>query len=462
MEKNLKMKLFSTETYKNRRNNLKKAVGKGQILFFGNNEAPMNYTDNTFRFRQDSSFLYYFGINLPGLSALIDIDNDQEIIFGREFSMDDIIWIGPHERLASLASKVGVEKTVSPTEIGKYISKNTLHFLPQYRFDNQIFVAELLNQKTNELKPSLELIKAVVAQRSIKTQEEIIEMASAVNITREMHIAAMKATATGKMEYEVVGKILETMHAHNAELSYPVIFSVNGQTLHNHYHGNKMLAGQLAINDSGCETEMGYAGDITRTMPVSGKFTQKQKDIYETVLEMEVASIESLKPNLKYRDVHLLANKILLTNLKSLGLVTGNVEDMLIEGVGGLFMPHGLGHMIGLDVHDMEGLGENYVGYRDGLERSSQLGLKSLRLAKELESGHVITVEPGCYFIPELINKYKSEGKFKEFVNYSKLEEYLDFGGVRIEDNVLITESGYEILGEAIPKTVEEVEETMM
>lgn len=462
MEKNLKMKLFSTETYKNRRNNLKKAVGKGQILFFGNNEAPMNYTDNTFRFRQDSSFLYYFGINLPGLSALIDIDNDQEIIFGREFSMDDIIWIGPHERLASLASKVGVEKTVSPTEIGKYISKNTLHFLPQYRFDNQIFVAELLNQKTNELKPSLELIKAVVAQRSIKTQEEIIEMASAVNITREMHIAAMKATATGKMEYEVVGKILETMHAHNAELSYPVIFSVNGQTLHNHYHGNKMLAGQLAINDSGCETEMGYAGDITRTMPVSGKFTQKQKDIYETVLEMEVASIESLKPNLKYRDVHLLANKILLTNLKSLGLVTGNVEDMLIEGVGGLFMPHGLGHMIGLDVHDMEGLGENYVGYRNGLERSSQLGLKSLRLAKELESGHVITVEPGCYFIPELINKYKSEGKFKEFVNYSKLEEYLDFGGVRIEDNVLITESGYEILGEAIPKTVEEVEETMM
>lgn len=455
------MKLFSTETYKNRRNNLKKAIGKGQILFLGNNEAPMNYTDNTFRFRQDSSFLYYFGINLPGLSALIDIDNDQEIIFGHEFSMDDIIWIGPHERLASLASKVGVEKTISPTEIGKYISKDTLHFLPQYRFDNQIFISEILNQKTNEIKPSLELIKAVVAQRSIKTQEEIIEMASAVNITREMHIAAMKATATGKMEYEVVGKILETMHAHNAELSYPVIFSVNGQTLHNHYHGNKMLAGQLAINDSGCETEMGYAGDITRTMPVSGKFTQKQKDIYETVLEMEVSSIESLKPNLKYRDVHLLANKILLTNLKSLGLVTGNVEDMLTEGVGGLFMPHGLGHMIGLDVHDMEGLGENYVGYRDGLERSSQLGLKSLRLAKELESGHVITVEPGCYFIPELISKYKSEGKFKEFVNYSKLEEYLDFGGVRIEDNVLITESGYEILGEAIPKTVEEVEETM-
>lgn len=455
------MKLFSAETYKNRRNNLKKAIGKGQILFLGNNEAPMNYTDNTFRFRQDSSFLYYFGINLPGLAALIDIDNDQEIVFGHEFSMDDIIWIGPHESLASLAFKVGVEKTISPSEIDNYISKIALHFLPQYRFDNQIFLSELLDQKVSELKPSLTLIHSVIAQRSIKTAEEILQMTEAVNITRQMHITAMKSTSAGKMEYEVVGKILETMHAHNAELSYPVIFSVNGQTLHNHYHGNKMQAGQLAINDSGCETEMGYAGDITRTIPVSGKFTQKQKDIYETVLEMEVSSIENLKPNLKYREVHLHANKILLTNLKSLGLVTGNVEDMLTQGVGGLFMPHGLGHMIGLDVHDMEALGENHVGYREGLERSTQLGLKSLRLAKELEAGHVITVEPGCYFIPELITKYKAEGKFKEFVNYSKLEDYLDFGGVRIEDNVLITESGYEILGEAIPKTIEEVQEIM-
>ncbi|MCF8325482.1 MAG: aminopeptidase P family protein [Leadbetterella sp.] len=455
------MKLFSAETYKNRRNSLKKAIGKGQILFLGNNEAPMNYTDNTFRFRQDSSFLYYFGINLTGLSALIDIDNDQEIIFGHEFSIDDIIWIGPHESLASLALKVGVEKTISPSEINNYISKNALHFLPQYRFDNQIFLSELLDQKVSELKPSLSLIKGVIAQRSIKTAEEILQITEAVNITRQMHITAMKSTSAGKMEYEVVGKILETMHAHNAELSYPVIFSVNGQTLHNHFHGNKMQAGQLAINDSGCETEMGYAGDITRTIPVSGKFTQKQKDIYETVLEMEVSSIENLKTNLKYRDVHLHANKILLTNLKSLGLVTGSVEDMLTQGVGGLFMPHGLGHMIGLDVHDMEALGENHVGYREGLERSTQLGLKSLRLAKELEAGHVITVEPGCYFIPELITKYKAEGKFKEFVNYSKLEDYLDFGGVRIEDNVLITESGYEILGEAIPKTTDEVEEIM-
>jgi Xaa-Pro aminopeptidase len=455
------MKLFSAETYINRRNKLKKAIGNGQILFLGNNEAPMNYTDNTFRFRQDSSFLYYFGINLPGLSALIDIEKDETLIFGHEFTLEDIIWIGKQDSLTNLCNRVGISIVKDPSQLSNHIKSSAVHFLPQYRFDNQIFLGELLRQKTSEFKPSLDLIKAVVAQRSHKTDEEIIQMTEAVNITRQMHLTAMHATSEGKMEYEVVGKILETMHANNAELSYPVIFSVNGQTLHNHYHGNKMQSGQLAINDSGCETEMGYAGDITRTIPVSGKFTQKQKDIYDTVLKMEVSSIESLRPGLKYKDVHLAANKLMFENFQSLGLVNGNVDDMLHEGVGGLFMPHGLGHMIGLDVHDMEGLGENYVGYREGLERSTQLGLKSLRMAKELEPGHVITVEPGCYFIPELIHKYKSEGKFKEFVNYSKLEEYLDFGGVRIEDNVLITETGHQILGEAIPKTAAEVEEVM-
>ena len=455
------MKLFSAETYRNRRETLKKAIGKGQIFFLGNHEAPMNYTDNTYRFRQDSSFLYYFGINLLGLSALIDIENNKEIIFGEEYTIDDIIWIGQQESLKSLAEKIGINNVISPSEINKYIQKTNLHFLPQYRFDNQILLGDLLGQKPSELQPSHALIHAVIDQRSIKTNEEIEEMTLAVNITRQMHIAAMIATKEGKMEYEVVGKILETMRAHNAELSYPVIFSINGQTLHNHYHGNEMLAGRLAINDSGCETEMGYAGDITRTIPVSGKFTSKQKDIYETVLSMEVLAIESLKPNLMYKDVHLSSNKILLENLKSLGLVNGNVEDMVAQGVGGLFMPHGLGHMIGMDVHDMEGLGENYVGYREGMERSTQLGLKSLRMAKELAAGHVITVEPGCYFIPELISKFKAEGKFKEYVNYSKLEEYLDFGGIRIEDNILITENGYQILGEPIPKTVAEVESVM-
>lgn len=454
------MKLFSTQTYINRRAKLKELVKSGQILLLGNNESPMNYTDNTYRFKQDSSFLYFFGINLPGLSAIIDLEKNTETIFGKEYAIEDIIWIGNQESLASLAIKVGVNTVEKPLKLASNITKN-VKFLPPYRFDNKQLLSELLNINISELKPDTDLTKAVISVRSYKSDEEIFEMNDAINITGAMHLAAIKATKPGKMEYEVVAKIMERLHSANAELSYPVIFSINGQTLHNHYHGNKMLAGQIAINDSGAENSKGYAGDITRTIPVSGVFNNQQKEIYETVLKMEMDSISLLKSGILYLDVHINANKILLENLKNIGLVKGNIEDMLSEGVGGLFMPHGLGHMIGMDVHDMEDLGENLVGYSEGMVRSSQLGLKSLRLAKSLEAGFVLTVEPGCYFIPELIDKYKSEGKFKDFVNYDHLEKYKNFGGIRIEDDVLITENGSRVLGNPIPKTIQEIEEIM-
>lgn len=332
--------------------------------------------------------------------------------------------------------------------------------MPPYRADNAIKLNEWLGLSVSTLKESAskELIKAVVDLRSVKSAEEVIEMEEAVNITREMHIAAIQATGSGKMEYEVVSRIYERLHYFGAELAYPVIFSANGQTLHNHYHGNKLEAGRIVINDSGAENLMCYAGDITRTIPVSNTFSQRQKEIYNLVLKMEKSSIEALKPGLQYREVHLNANRIMLEGLSGLGIVNGDIEEMLHLGVGGLFMPHGLGHMIGLDVHDMEDLGENYVGYRDGLERSTQLGLKSLRLARELEAGFTLTVEPGIYFIPELIDKWKAENKFTDFVNYQMLESYKDFGGVRIEDNVLITSGGSEVLGNPIPKEVDEIE----
>lgn len=451
------MRLFSEETYKARREQLKRQFRGQQILIFGNNEAPMNYKANTYRFRQDSNFLYYFGINMPGLVGLIDAGKDHDIIFGHELTLDDIIWEGPVEPLSSLAEKVGA--TTAPLErLPSVINRSEVHYLPPYRGDREIFIKETLGIK---IPYSATLIRAVVAQRSVKSPEELAEMARAVNITRDMHQAAMKATRPGRIEYEVVAEILKTAKSHNAELAYPIILSVNGQTLHNHHHGNGMKAGQLLLNDSGAETDMGYAGDITRTFPVSGRFTAKQKEIYEIVLKMETESIASLRPGLAYRDVHLNANRILLEGLSALGLVNGDVETMVQEGVGGLFMPHGLGHAIGLDVHDMEDLGEQYVGYREGQERSTQLGLKSLRLAKELETGNVLTVEPGCYFIPELIRKYRSEGIFTQYVNYARLEDYLDFGGIRIEDNVAITENGFEILGDPIAKTVEDVEKIM-
>jgi Xaa-Pro aminopeptidase len=453
--------MFSAQTYIERRNALKRSVGSGVILIMGNEEAPINYHDNIYRYRQDSNFLYFFGISHVGLSAIIDVDSGEEIIFGHEFTMDDIIWVGPQPTLAERARKVGIYRTETPEKLSERLKKvSKVHFTPPYRYDNMIMMSEWLNIPTAQLKEnaSVILIKAIISLRSIKTAEEIVQMENAVNITREMHIAAMQQMKAGMKEYEIVATIQAKAIEGGGNLAYGTIFSINGQTLHNHYHGNIMPEGRLVINDSGAENAMFYAGDITRTIPVSKRFTEKQKEIYNIVLKMETEAIAALKPNIQYREIHLLANKILLEGLTDLGLLKGNIDEMLTEGVQGLFMPHGLGHAIGLDVHDMEDLGEQYVGYREGLERSTQLGLKSLRMAKELEAGNVLTVEPGIYFIPELIDKWKAENKFTNFVNYSKLDAYRDFGGVRIEDNCLVTAIGSKTLGNPIPKTVEEVE----
>jgi Xaa-Pro aminopeptidase len=459
------MRLFQADVYTQRRINLAKSIGKGIILIQGNAESPMNYKDNVYHFRQNSNFLYYFGINQPDLNAVIDAESGVATLYGHQNTIDDIIWLGEVPSLSSLAESVGVS-SVKPgnaiiDDINAASSANrALHYLPPYRPEHH-GVLQSIKSSTEDVKPSIDLIKAVVAQREIKSAIEITEIEHAVNITKAMHIAAMKAVKPDLYEYEVVAKILDTCKAHNASLSYGVIFSINGQVLHNHYHHNKMTSGRLVINDSGAENDMCYAGDITRTIPVSGRFTDKQKDIYNIVYEMETTCIDTVKAGIKYRDVHLLSNRILLERFKELGLVKGNVEDMVNEGVAGMFMPHGLGHQMGLDVHDMEDLGENLVGYEEGQQRASYMGLKSLRLAKTLKSGFVLTVEPGIYFIPQLIQKYNAEGKFKDFVNYDKLNDYLDFGGIRIEDNILITDDGRKVLGDYIPKTIEEVEGVM-
>ncbi len=455
------MKLFASETYQQRRQKLLETVGSGLILLCGNDESPMNYKDNTYRYRQDSTFLYFLGLNFAGLNATLDCSSGEITIFGDEFTLDDIIWVGPQPRLTELAERVGVTQ-VKPAAalVDKLKQANKVHFLPPYRFENKQKLSEWLGFPINELakNASSELVKAVIAQRQHKSAEEIHEMEAAVNATRAMHLAAMTATAAGKMEYEIVAEIYGTAKRFGGELAYPAILSINGQTLHNHDHGNVLTPGKLVLNDSGAELEMGYCGDITRTFPVGKTFTTQQREIYEIVLEMEESVIESLKPGVQYRDCHIASNRLMLSKLRDLGLVKGDVETMLEAGVGGLFMPHGLGHMIGLDVHDMEDLGEKLVGYDKDLARSQQMGLKSLRLAKELADGFVITVEPGIYFIPQLLDKMQSEKHFLDFVNYDKLQQYRTFGGIRIEDDVLITSDGYRVLGERIPKTVAEIE----
>ena len=459
--------MFSSQTYIQRRNELKKIMNGGILFIPGAVDTPMNYGGNTYKFRQDSTFLYYFGIDAPDLAGVIDVDNNREIIFGNDRDIDDIVWMGEDKKLKDKALEVGVNETKTFSELGEALTSHknngeVIHYLPQHQaqimiaFENWIGVHPSEVNKTS----SKEFIQAVVKQRSVKTDEEVAEIEKALNISYLMNTLAMRASRPGILEREVYGAVEGLTLGMGNGVSFPIIFSVNGETLHNHHHENIMKDGDLALLDSGAESMMHYASDITRAFPVNGKFTQRQKDIYNIVLTSQLEAIRQIKPNVSYKDIHLGTAKVIANGLKDLGLMKGNIEDAVNEGAHALFYPHGLGHMLGLDVRDMEGLGEGYVGYDETIQRSDQFGLAYLRLAKKLHSGFVITVEPGIYFIPQLYKNWKSENKLNEFINYDKVSEYLDFGGVRIEDDVLVTENGYRILGKSpIPKTVEEVEQ---
>jgi Xaa-Pro aminopeptidase len=460
--------MFNAEVYADRRERLRAGMTSGLILLPGNQEASMNYPANTYHFRQDSNFLYYFGLDHPDLAAIIDIDEGKDIIFGNDVTMDDIIWMGPQPTMKDRARKVGVENTMPFDNVKDYLGKalsqgRKIHMLPQYRAMTILQLESLLGVRHEEFSSfvSEELIKAVVAMRSIKDSHEIAEIEKAVDIAYEMHTTAMKMAMPGVVEREIAGAVEGISLSMGGPVSFPVILSMDGQTLHNHYHGNVLELNRMMVTDAGAETPMHYASDITRTVPVGGKFNQRQKDIYEIVLNAILNTTKAIKPGIYYKDVHLLAAKTIATGLKELGLMKGDVEEIVSQGAHALFFPHGLGHMMGLDVHDMEGLGENYVGYDDTIQRSEQFGLAFLRLARKLEPGFVLTNEPGLYFIPALIDQWNQEGKFTDFINYDKLETYKDFGGVRIEDDILVTENGCRVLGKPIPKTVADVEATM-
>ncbi len=457
--------MFKKNIYVKRREKLIENFDSGLLLFPGNMDCAMNYPANPYHFRQDSNFLYYFGLDEANHFAIIDIDNNRQILFGDDYEIDDIIWMGPQPKMTDKAEKVGISEVEPQNKLAEVIKKakddgQEIHFLPPYRGETKIQLAELLGFRAAEANDhaSEKLIKAVVKQRNIKSEEEIREIEYAIDIAASMHIAVMKNCKPGMYEYELSGALEGVALSANSAISFPAIVSHNGQTLHNHYHGNKLKAGRLLINDSGAESERHYASDITRTYPISGKFTHEQKAIYKIVLKAETESIKMIKPGIKYKTIHLEAAKIIANGLKDLGIMKGDMDKAVKAGAHALFFPHGLGHMMGLDVHDMEGLGEDYVGYDENTKRSDQFGTAYLRLGKELETGNVLTVEPGCYFIPELIDLWKEDGKYTDFINYDKVEEYRDFGGVRIEDDVLVTEDSYRVLGTPVPKTVEEIE----
>lgn len=457
--------MFAPSIYQKRREKLMQILGnKGVVLLPGNDEAPMNYSANVYPFRQDSNFLYFIGLDQPNLTAVIDLDKGRTTLYGDNPDIEDIVWEGPKPDMATLAGLSEIEHTASHKSLIERLNEDVktgtmIYYAPPYRADNVLKLHHWLGYPLQDIKNrSYKVLnQAIVNLRSYKEEGEIAEMELALSITREMHMAAMQQARPGMFESDLAGMVQGIAFAKGAGPAYGTILSVNGQTLHNPYHGNRLEAGRLILGDFGAETRRRYAGDITRTFPVSASFTTMQRDIYQVVLEAEMKAIEACRPGVPYVEVHLLASKVIAEGLKSLGLMRGNTDDAVSEGAHALFFPHGLGHMIGLDVHDMENLGEQHVGYGN-MERSKQFGTKYLRLARPLEPGFVFTVEPGIYFIPELFDQWNSQGKFKEFIHYEKLDAYRNFGGIRIEDNVLITESGYRVLGPPIPKTVEEVE----
>lgn len=454
--------MFAKETYIQRRALLKKNIGSGVLLFLGNDEQGLHYEDNTFRYRQDSTFLYYFGLSFAGLSAIIDIDEDKEIIFGDELTIDHIVWMGTQPTLKEKSGRVGITEVMPSAEIMNYLHKavrkgQTVHYLPPYRAEHKLKLMEWLGIPPARQEGSVPFIRAIVAQRSYKSAEEVEEIEKACNVTADMHITAMKVLRPGMYEYEVVAEMNRVAESNNCELSFATIATVNGQTLHNHYHGNKVKPGDLFLIDAGAEVESGYAGDMSSTIPADKTFTPRQRAVYEIQNAMHLEAVKALCPGIPYMDVYDLSARVMVEGMKELGLMKGNAEDAVREGAHALFYPHGLGHMMGLDVHDMENLGEIWVGY-NGQPKSTQFGRKSQRLAIPLELGFVHTVEPGIYFIPELIDLWKGEKKFKDFINYDKVEEYRNFGGIRNEEDYLITETGARRLGKKIPLTPEEVE----
>lgn len=460
--------MFNRETYISRRQKLKQHISEGIILLLGNVDSPMNYADNTYYFRQDSSFLYFFGLDFQKLAGVIDVESGEEIIFGDDVEIEDIVWMGPQIALKEKAAEVGITKTQPYKNLQSIIEKaiqsgRKIHFLPPYRAENKILLNDLLGISISKLKAysSLELIKAIVALRSVKEEQEIAEIRKACAVGYQMHVTAMKMAKAGVWEQNIAGTIEGIANAGGGMVSFPVILSQNGETLHNHDHSKTLQNGRLLLVDAGAEIGSRYASDFTRTVPVSGKFTQQQREIYEIVMAANNRGRELTQPGSTYLSVHLAAAEVIASGLKALGLMKGDVKEAVANGAHALFMPHGLGHMLGLDVHDMEDLGQIYVGYDDETRPVNQFGTAYLRMGRKLEPGFVITNEPGIYFIPALIEKWKAEQINTDFINFGRLESYLNFGGIRLEDDILVTQSGSEILGDRIPITLDEVEEIM-
>ncbi len=461
--------MFTKDDYIKRRNALKSKLNNGVALILGNHDSSMSYPANIYRFRQDSNFSYFFGINAPGFAGLIDFESGEDYIFGNDFDIDDIIWMGPQPSVKELAEQVGVSKTGSTADLEDFMKKvvsqgRKVHFLPAYRGYRQVELQKLLGISVLETNKHLsqELVDAIISIREIKEVKEIEHLDAIQDVAYQMHTSAMKMAHDGVYEREIAGYIEGITLSHGGTTSFPIILSKRGETLHNEKHDLLLKTGDLMLTDAGYESPLNYTTDHTRVSPVGGKFSQKQREIYQIVLDANNNAFAATKPGTKYFDVHMVAAKTIVKGLSELGLMKGDIDEAVRAGAHALFFPHGLGHMMGMDVHDMEDLGQVNVGYDQTIRPSEQFGTAYLRLAKELKPGFVITDEPGIYFIPALIDKWQKENINHAFINFDKVNEYRDFGGIRLEDDILVTEEGCRLLGKKrIPIEIDEVEETV-
>jgi Xaa-Pro aminopeptidase len=458
--------MFSSRTYLERRDRLRASLRetRGLLLFLGNEEAPMNYGDNWYPFRQDSTFLYFLGVDQPGFMGVLDLDDGETTLYGDDLSLDSIVWTGPQPTVAELGLLAGINRSGSLARLTEVLAAaraqgRPIHFLPPYRPENRLRLFEILGVPPDHqaAQASLEFIRGVIALRVIKSPEEVAELEKAVETSVQMHLAGIRMARPGLKESAIAARVTEIALAAGGGLSFPVIATVHGETLHNHAHGNTLEPGQLFLLDCGAEAASHYAGDLTSTFPVGPRFTDRQREIYDIVMQAHLAAVDALRPGVAFRSVHRLACRRLADGLKALGLMKGDLDEAVEAGAHALFFPCGLGHMLGLDVHDMEDLGEAWVGH-EGQPKSAQFGLKSLRLARELQPGFTFTVEPGIYFIRELMDRWEAEGQFRDFIDYPKLRSYRDFGGIRIEENFLMTGQGARLLGPRKPRTADEVE----
>lgn len=461
--------MFNASTYTERRARLRALAGKGLILLPGNLESSMGYKANLYPFRQDSTFLYFFGLDRPGLVGTLDTDKGEEVIYGDDIDIEDLVWTGPVEALSSQAEKAGITRVRPLKDLRSALDSarrqgQPIHFLPPYRPEHTLQLHTWLDipLETVTATASLPLIRAVVALRSIKSPEEVLEIEKGVNTTNAMQLAALQHAREGMTEARLAGILQGIAIGDGGNLAFPTILTVNGQILHNHYGSHLLERGRMVLCDCGAETALHYSGDLTRTFPVDRHFTTLQREVYQIVLDAHLASVAALKPGVPYRDIYFLACATLVKGLQALGLMQGDVNEAVAEGAHALFFQCGLGHMLGLDTHDMENLGEAYVGYTDVLTKSTQFGLKSLRLGKPLEEGYVVTVEPGLYFIPELIDAWAAERKLERFIRYDRVQSFKTFGGIRIEEDFLITATGGQLLGDPLPKTIAEIEALRM